>query len=138
MEFPRWDRGQPRAVSQSCRWPHCGRTCCRTGATSANRTPSTGCTWRKRCPPCQRNWQTASAAGRLLPEFWQQKSEKKEVGQRPSGNRRKRPITSLNAWIQCFAVYVGVLSRKYPEAVPELLAYMVAVVRASEDYAGTA
>ncbi len=32
----------------------------------------------------------------LLPEFWQ-KAEEKESGQRPSGNRRKRPVTSLNA-----------------------------------------
>ena len=74
----------------------------------------------------------------LLPEFWAQKLEEKE-GQPGSGSsRRKRPVTDLKTWLQCFAIYVGVLSAKHPEAVPELMSYMVAIIRASEDYAGLA
>ena len=41
-------------------------------------------------------------------------------------------------WLQCFAVYVGVMSAKHPEAIPELMAYMVAVIRACEDFSGLA
>ena len=44
----------------------------------------------------------------------------------------------LKTWLQCFAIYVGVLSAKHPEAVPELMSYMVAIIRASEEYAGLA
>ena len=74
----------------------------------------------------------------LLPEFWPQGAEDKEGAQKAGANRRKRPVMELNAWLQCFAVYVGVLSAKHPEAVPELLAYMVAIIRACEDFAGLA
>ena len=35
-------------------------------------------------------------------------------------------------------MYVGVMSIKHPEAVPELMSYVVAIIRASEDYAGLA
>ncbi len=47
-------------------------------------------------------------------------------------------MTELNTWMQCFAVYVGVMATRHPEAVPELMAYMVAIIRASEDYSGLA
>lgn len=41
-------------------------------------------------------------------------------------------------WLQCFTIYVGVMLSKHPEAVPELMSYMVSIVRASEDYDGLA
>ena len=74
----------------------------------------------------------------LLPEFWSQRGEDKEMSQKAGTSRCKRPVTELNAWLQCFAVYVAVLSAKHPEAIPELLAYMVAIIRACEDFAGLA
>ena len=75
----------------------------------------------------------------LLPEFWsQQRTDEKEGANRAGANRRKRPITEINVWLQCFAVYVGVMSAKHPEAIPELMAYMVAVIRACEDFSGLA
>ena len=49
--------------------------------------------------------------------------------------RRRRQITDVLTWVQCFAVYVGVMSRRYPEAVPELLAYMIQIVRSSREFA---
>ena len=49
--------------------------------------------------------------------------------------RRRRQITDVHTWVQCFAVYVGVMSHKYPEAVPELLAYMILIVRSSREFA---
>ena len=64
--------------------------------------------------------------------------EEKE-GQPGSGSsRRKRPVTDLKMWLQFFAIHVGVLSAKHPEAVPELVSYVMAIIWASEDYAGLA
>ncbi len=73
----------------------------------------------------------------LLPEFWAQKADR-EGAQHPSAGRRKCPVTELNTWMQCFVVYVGVMAAKHLEAMPELIAYMVAIIRASEDYSGQA
>eukprot|EP00731_Ephydatia_muelleri_P033272 Em0027g20a len=53
--------------------------------------------------------------GDLLPENWVGKTEDTN----PLGVvRRKRQITDIHTWIQCFASFVSVQSLKYPEAVP--------------------
>lgn len=74
----------------------------------------------------------------LLPEFWSLRGEDPGEISRASTNRRKRPITQLNTWLQCFAIYTGVMAVKNPADIPELMAYMVAIIRASEDYSGLA
>ena len=75
--------------------------------------------------------------GELLPEFWAPRPDEKE-GDQASSARRKRPVTELKMWLQCFAIYVAVISGKHPEVVPELMSYMVSIIRASEDYTGLA
>lgn len=73
--------------------------------------------------------------GDLLPENWVGKTEDTN----PLGVvRRKRQITDIHTWIQCFASFVSVQSLKYPEAVPDLLAYMTSIMRASREYSGLA
>ena len=47
-------------------------------------------------------------------------------------------ITDVGQWVQCFAGLVSVLSTKYPQAVPELMAYMATIVKCSRDYHGVA
>ena len=47
---------------------------------------------------------------------------------------RKKPIEEIGRWIQCFAIYMAVMARKYPEAIPEMLAYMLSIVRAQQEY----
>ncbi len=41
-------------------------------------------------------------------------------------------------WLQCFAVFVGVVANYEPEVVPGLMAYMVSIIRASQEYEGAA
>ena len=77
--------------------------------------------------------------GELLPDGWSQgKSEEGAAGSSMALTRRKRQVTDVNTWVQCFAVYSSVLSRKHPEVVPELLAYMVSIMKAGSEYAGLA
>ena len=47
---------------------------------------------------------------------------------------RKKPIKDLSTWIQCFVVYLGVMSKKHPSAVPEMLAYMLTIIRAAQEF----
>ena len=61
--------------------------------------------------------------GELLPEFWAPRPDEKEGGQASSA-RHKRPVTELKMWLQCFAIYVAVISGKHPEVVPKLMSYM--------------
>ena len=42
---------------------------------------------------------------------------------------RKKPIRDILTWMQCFAVYIAATSRQFPEAVPEMLAYMLFIMK---------
>ncbi len=47
-------------------------------------------------------------------------------------------MQDVDVWLQCFAVFVSVVSKDFPEAVPELMAYMGSIIRASQEYEGAA
>ena len=49
--------------------------------------------------------------------------------------RVRRPITDLKTWLKAFATYVAVMSQKNGGAVPELIVYMVSIIRTEEEYA---
>ena len=46
----------------------------------------------------------------------------------------KRLIPDLPTWIQCFAVYATVLTKKYPGRFANLMAYAAAIATASKKY----
>ena len=71
----------------------------------------------------------------LLPEFWDHSLPKPADSQnslQQSPVRHTRRFTDIAMWIQCFASYVGVLLGTSPEAVPELMAYLVHIVRVAK------
>ena len=61
----------------------------------------------------------------MLPELW---------GCRDDDNLARYPITNLRTWLKAFATYVAVMSQKNGGAVSELMAYMVSVIWAEEEY----
>ena len=73
----------------------------------------------------------------LLPELLT--NHNAEEGRERSRARagRKRTL-DINAWLQCFGVFVSVVAKESPEAVPELMAYMGTMIRASQEYEGAA
>ena len=72
---------------------------------------------------------------KLLPEFWQDHKEGGKAGDRAKAKGR---ALNLKVWLQCYAAYVGVLGPKYPHEVPELMAYMISIIRASQEDEGLA
>ena len=50
-------------------------------------------------------------------------------------NQSETPITDLKTWLKAFATYVAVMSQKNSGVVPELIVYMVSIIRAEEEYA---
>jgi len=59
--------------------------------------------------------------------------ERAEDG-RPGG--RRPTVTDILTWVQCFGIYVSVLTPSYPEAVPELLVYMLEIVGQAKRFRG--
>ena len=52
--------------------------------------------------------------------------------------KRPRCVTDIWSWLHCFGTYVSVLGPFYPQAIPELMAYMSLIIRCSQDYEGLA
>ena len=74
----------------------------------------------------------------MLPEFWTQARFDEAESKPPVARRRRRQVTEIFTWVQCFCTYVSVLSSKSPEVVPELMAYLVTITRVSQDFSGLA
>ena len=71
----------------------------------------------------------------MLPEYWALAKEDND----PKKEKSKRPkVTDFHTWLQCFAMYAGVLGKHHPSAIPELMAYMVTISQASQDFDGLA
>ena len=54
------------------------------------------------------------------------------------GTIRKLAVMNIATWLQCFATHTSVMSKAHPQAVPELLAYLIIILQASQDYGGVA
>ena len=44
----------------------------------------------------------------------------------------------IKVWVQCFASYVKIVAVNEPERVADLLGYMISIIKASQDFAGSA
>ena len=58
----------------------------------------------------------------MLPEFWVD-PKADDGGSKRSQPRRASQVTDIFTWLQCYSGYVSVLATRFPEVVPELLAY---------------
>lgn len=47
---------------------------------------------------------------------------------------KKKQVHDIHTWIQCYAIYVAVMAKTHPEAVPDMLAYMLVIMRAQQEY----
>lgn len=88
-----------------------------------------------------RAWKFVEMA-EMLQEHWLQESYKEE-GAPPGSTRHNhqrchRKVTGIITWLQSYGLYVSMLASHSPEAISELMAYMVTMLRASQDFARSA
>ena len=75
----------------------------------------------------------------LLPEFWVTPHSEEEVAsQRSARSRGRKRTQEIHVWLQCFALYAAVAAVKCPNRVPEMMAYMIQIIQASQEYEGLA
>jgi len=70
----------------------------------------------------------------LIPEYW---LAKEEDGTSKAERQRPRRVLDIFTWVQSFTIYVSVRAAHDPSLIPELMAYMYMIVRASQDFGGT-
>lgn len=69
----------------------------------------------------------------LLPDGWHLQEQEAKCCHQQHPTRRG-PVTDILVWVECFASMVAVLSTKYPDKIPQLMAYQRTIVRASKCY----
>ncbi len=77
----------------------------------------------------------------LMPESWLADATGLQVSEQGKccaalTKPRHLPVTDILIWAQCYAAMVGVLSAKFPNAVPSLMAYQAIIIKASRDFDG--
>lgn len=74
----------------------------------------------------------------LLPEQWQ--GEENQEGGCCSLKKppRKKPITDILLWLECFSTLVAVLSTAYPEKTAHFMAYQQTIIQANKNFTGEA
>ena len=70
----------------------------------------------------------------LLPECLAESTD--STGPIPRSRAKKR-LNDINVWLQCLALYVGVLASSKPALAPDLMAYMISIIRASQEFEGS-
>ena len=62
------------------------------------------------------------------------------VGNEESAGRvakqKRRVVSNIMEWVQCFGVYLAVISRKQPLRIPDLLGYQTLIIEAYLEYEG--
>ena len=75
----------------------------------------------------------------LLPKFWITPHNKEEMAsQRLARSKRRKRTQEIYVWLQCFAAYVAMIASKCSNRVPEMMAYMIQIIRANQKYEGLA
>ena len=72
----------------------------------------------------------------LLSKAWSPRKGDKSAGKK--GAKAKKQLEDIQVWLQCYAVYAGVMATKHPERVPELMSYMINIIRASQEFKNSA
>ena len=72
---------------------------------------------------------------KVLPKCLAESSD--SIGPIPRSRARKR-LNDINVWLHCFALYVGGLASSNPARIPDLMAYMISIIRASQEFEGSA
>ena len=76
----------------------------------------------------------------LLPESWQFENLATQCCPHHLQARttRKRAITDIALWTECYAALVAILSTRYPQYTPEFMGYQRVIVRAARNFEGAA
>ena len=72
--------------------------------------------------------------GELLPECLGMAAVNFEVEGSKNPKGKCKPVTNILEWLQCFGLYVAILSQSEPERIPDLQGYQVLIIQASMEY----
>ena len=72
----------------------------------------------------------------LLPDHLGMVGMRAGDDQTKSVKTKRRFVTNITEWVERFAFYIAVFSKKQPQRVPEMLGYLILILEAHTEYAG--
>ena len=61
------------------------------------------------------------------PSFLSHKNEKQPF------KTKRRQVTNITEWVQCYSIYVAVLTSKYPDKIQDLMGYQALIIEACSE-----
>ena len=73
----------------------------------------------------------------LIPDMWRfQDEQETKCCHQPRLTSRRGQVTDILLWVECYAAMVAVLTSRYPDKGPELMAYLRTIVHAQCTFSG--
>ena len=72
----------------------------------------------------------------LLPDGWLTREEDQRCCHSLRRPQRRGPVTDILLWVECYSTMVAILASKFPDKMPELMAYQKTIVRAHRSFIG--
>ena len=69
--------------------------------------------------------------------LWTNQGGEGDANKQAKRSHSNKKVQDINVWLQWYALYVGVKALKAPNLIPELMAYQISILRASQEYEGT-
>ena len=72
----------------------------------------------------------------LVPDAWRFQEDEQKCCHQIRRIPRRGPVTDILLWVECYALLVSVLATKFPEKIPQLMAYQQTIVKAHRTFIG--
>ena len=74
----------------------------------------------------------------LLPEHWRVEENREGGCCNVPKITKKKPLTDILLWLECYATLVAILTTVYPEKAAQFMAYQQTIIQASKNFSGEA
>ena len=72
----------------------------------------------------------------LVPDNWSSFDEETQCCHHLRPSQRRRSVTNILLWVQCYAAMVGILASRYPHKTTDFMTYLRTIMKAHYSFIG--
>ena len=74
----------------------------------------------------------------LVPDSWSSLDEETQCCHHLRSSQRRRSVTNILLWVECYAAMVAILASKYPHKTTDFMTYLHTIMKAHRSFIGDA
>ena len=72
----------------------------------------------------------------LVPDSWSSFDEETQCCHHLRPSQRRRPVTNILLWVECYAAMVAILASEYPHKTTDFMTYLRTIMKAPRSFIG--